>query len=275
MSEPVETPRIILAYRALCEDTLHDDRPWHDLRFVALDSETTGLDPRRDRLITIGAIAVVGGDILLGDAFEIMMPVRHNTASVTVHGITVDEARDGVPEPEALEAFLAYLGAGVIVGHHILHDITALNVAYQRHFGFELRNRFLDTMDLTLHLERDGALRQDTRIEGFLARPAMPAVRYRAARPPHGGRRRLHHGAGVSAAAAAGAHGGAETPLVRWPSRSRWRARPVAAELRVEEHRAYHSARFRSSGATGPAACTIDRTTGGGPKQNPSEGRWR
>ena len=167
MSEPVETPRIILAYRALCEDTLHDDRPWHDLRFVALDSETTGLDPRRDRLITIGAIALVGGDILLGDAFEIMMPLRHNTASVTVHGITVDEARDGVPEPEALEAFLAYLGAGVIVGHHILHDITALNVAYQRHFGFELRNRFLDTMDLTLHLERDGALRQDTRIEGF------------------------------------------------------------------------------------------------------------
>ena len=166
MSEPAPAP-FIRAYRALLDDMPHDDAPWDDIRFVALDSETTGLDPRRDRLITIGAVAIVGGDIRLDDAFEIMMPVRYNAASVTVHGITVDEARDGVPEPEALEACLDYLGAGVIVGHHILHDITALNVAYERHFGLELQNRFLDTMDLTLHLEREGALPQDTRIEGF------------------------------------------------------------------------------------------------------------
>ena len=158
---------IIPAYRRLFDDPLPDDARWEDVRFVALDSETTGLDPRRDRLITIGAVAVVGGDILLCDAFEVMMPVSHNTASVTVHGITVDEAREGVPEPEALEMFLGYLGAGVIVGHHILHDVTALNVACDRHFGLELQNRFLDTMDLTLHLERDGALPEDTRIDGF------------------------------------------------------------------------------------------------------------
>ena len=159
--------RFIRTYRALFDGVWHDDTPWDDVRFVALDSETTGLDPRRDNLITIGAVAIVGGDIRLDDAFEIMMPVRYNAASVTVHGITVDEARDGVAEPEALGAFLGYLGAGVIVGHHILHDITALNVACERHFGLELQNRFLDTMDLTLHLERDGRLPQNTRIEGF------------------------------------------------------------------------------------------------------------
>ena len=163
MSDP-EPASFIDVYEALFRDTLRDDTPWHDVRFVALDSKTTGLDPRRDRLITIGAVAVVGGDILLDDAFEIMMLVRYNTSSVAVHGITRDEARGGVPEPEAL---LGYLGTGVIVGHHILHDITALNVAYDRHFGIELRNRFLDTMDLTLHLERDGALPENTRIEGF------------------------------------------------------------------------------------------------------------
>ena len=166
MSDPEPAP-FIGVYQALFRDTLRDDTPWDEVRFVALDSETTGLDPRRDRLITIGAVAVVGGDILLDDAFEIMMPVRYNTSSVTVHGITRDEARDGLSEPEALEALLDYLGTGVIVGHHILHDITALTLACNRHFGIELRNRFLDTMDLTLHLERDGVLPENTRIEGF------------------------------------------------------------------------------------------------------------
>ena len=34
--------------------------------------------------------------------------------------------------------FLAYLGGGVIVGHHIGHDIEALNCACERHFGFHL-----------------------------------------------------------------------------------------------------------------------------------------
>ena len=163
MSDPEPVP-FIGAYQALFQDTRGDDTPWDDIRFVALDSETTGLDPRRDRLITIGAVAVVGGDILLDDAFEIMMPVRYNSASVTVHGITRDYARDGLPEPEAL---LGYLRTGVIVEHHMLHDVTALNVAYDRHFGIELRNRFIETMDLTLHLERDGALPENTRIEGF------------------------------------------------------------------------------------------------------------
>ena len=84
MSDP-RPPRFIGAYQALFRDTPRDDTRWDDIRFVALDSETTGLDPRRDRLITIGAVAVVGGDILLDDAFEVMMPVRYNTASVTVH----------------------------------------------------------------------------------------------------------------------------------------------------------------------------------------------
>jgi DNA polymerase-3 subunit epsilon len=160
-------PPAIVAYQARFNRPLGDDAPWDSVRFVALDSETTGLNPQRDSLITVGAVAVIGGDILLQDAFEIMMPIRYNNASVTVHGITVDEARGGVPEPEALEAFLDCLGDGVIVGHHILHDITALNVACDRHFGMALQNRFLDTMDLTLHLERDGALPDNMQIAGF------------------------------------------------------------------------------------------------------------
>jgi len=144
-----------------------EQTPTEEVRFVVLDTETTGLDPRRDRLITIGAVAVKAGEIVLADSFEAMLKVAYNSSSVTVHGITREEAREGMDEPDALESFLEYLRDGVIVGHHIGHDVATLNAGYERHFGFNLKNRFLDTMDLTLGLQRDGAFAGGDRVQGF------------------------------------------------------------------------------------------------------------
>ena len=45
----------------------------------------------------------------------------------------------------------------MIVGHHIGHDVATFNAGYERHWGFQMLNRSLDTMDLALRLERDGA----------------------------------------------------------------------------------------------------------------------
>lgn len=155
------------AHAAWFEHTWADSTPLDQVRFVVLDCETTGLDPRRDRIITIGAVAVEQGEILLDDSFEVLLPVAYNNASVTVHGITRDEARDGMEEPAALAHFLDYLRDGVIVGHHIGHDIQSVNCACERHFGFTLRNRSLDTMDLTLHLRDDGAFAGRPMAQGF------------------------------------------------------------------------------------------------------------
>ena len=154
-------------YQRHFDTTWSDHTPADRVRFVALDSETTGLNPVTDRLITIGAVAVLNGDIVLEDSFETLLRVDRNTAAVEVHGITRDETRAGLDEPEALRQFLSYLRDGVIVGHHIGHDISTLNAACQRHWGFELRNRSLDTMDLTLHLERSGAFAHRERIREF------------------------------------------------------------------------------------------------------------
>ena len=154
-------------YQRHFDATWNDQTPINRVRFVALDSETTGLNPLTDRIITIGAVAVQDGDILLEDSFEALLRVERNTAAVTVHGITRDETRSGLDESDALRLFLDYLQDGVIVGHHIGHDISTLNAGYQRHWGFDLMNRSLDTMDLTLHLERSGAFADRERIREF------------------------------------------------------------------------------------------------------------
>ena len=154
-------------YLAAFQDSWADDTPIGQVRFVVLDTETMGPDPRRDRLITIGAVAVRDGEILLDDAFEALLKVAYNSSSVTLHGITREEALVGMNEPDALMSFLDYLRDGVIVGHHIGHDIQALNCACERHFNLKLRNRYLDTMDLTLHLREDGAFLDRPVPEGF------------------------------------------------------------------------------------------------------------
>lgn len=163
MSEPA----FLESYLRHFERTYTDETPSDQVRFILLDSETTGLDPRKDRLITIGAVSVIAGDIILEDVFDSLLQLEFNSAAVTVHGVTRQESREGVEEPEALEQFLAYLKDGVIVGHHIGHDVSTLNAGYERHWGFELKNRSLDTMDLTLNLERDGAFAGEAAIEDF------------------------------------------------------------------------------------------------------------
>jgi DNA polymerase-3 subunit epsilon len=160
----VTEPLFISRYRQCFENTWKDQSPIDNVRFVILDSETTGLNPRTDRIISIGAVAVQNGEIFLNDSFEALLKLSHNTSAVTVHGITRDETLRGMEEPKALEKFLEYLRDGVIAGHHIGHDVTAFNAGYERHWGFHMLNRSLDTMDLTLHLEKAGA---------FSGRPAI------------------------------------------------------------------------------------------------------
>jgi len=157
-------PAFIARYRARLQHTWADDTPIDEVRFVVLDSETTGFDARNDRIVTIGAVAVQHQEIVLADSFESLLKITHNTSAVTVHGVTRDESERGVEEPVALELLLEYLKDGVIVGHHIGHDIAALNAAYERHWSFTLSNRWIDTLLLSLLLQQDGA---------FAGRPAI------------------------------------------------------------------------------------------------------
>ena len=160
-------PPFLDRYRACFDTTWTDDTPIDRVRFVVLDSETTGLDPKTDRLITIGAVAVQQGEIVIEDSFEAMLKVA------TQHQRRHRARRDPTTRPpwgwknRGAAGFLDYLRDGVIVGHHIGHDVGILDAGFQRHWGFHMSNRSLDTMDLTLHLEKDGAFSDRPPIRHF------------------------------------------------------------------------------------------------------------
>jgi DNA polymerase-3 subunit epsilon len=155
-----------------------DDAPIEAVRFVVLDCETTGLDPRHHRIVSIGAVGIRDGEIDLGDTYEALLRVRHNTAATLVHGITRTESRAGLSEPDALAGLLAYLGDGVIVGHHIRYDLAMIEAALARHVDAVgdavLYNQRIDTADLTRRLAADGAFSEaaapsDLSLDGLCA----------------------------------------------------------------------------------------------------------
>jgi DNA polymerase-3 subunit epsilon len=153
--------RALASYVDRFSHSWRDDAPIDAVRFVVLDCETTGLDPRHHRIVSIGAVGMRDGQIDLGDTYEALLRVRHNTAATLVHGITRAETRTGLSEPEALAGLLAYLGDGVIVGHHIRYDLAMIQSALTRHASAAgdaiLYNRRIDTADLTRRLAADGA----------------------------------------------------------------------------------------------------------------------
>src|SRR5687767_13434720 len=152
MSQSIET------YRQAFAATWSDDTPWSQVRFVVVDSETTGFSPVLDRILTIGAVVVQDGEIRLDDSFDALLKVTGDVGPVDVHGVTPDRSERGYGEAEALERFLGYLRDGVIVGHHIGHDVSMLDAGLER-MGTDVRllNRALDTADLALFLNQDGA----------------------------------------------------------------------------------------------------------------------
>lgn len=172
----------IQLYRESEAVTWPDDTRVEEVRFVVLDSETTGLDPKKDRIVTIGAVVVQQGQILLDDQYEAVIKFDYNTASVVVHGVTREAAQEeGMEEVDALREFLAYLRNGIIVGHHIGFDVEIFSERCQQRFGLSLFNRWLDTMELTLHLEDRGAFpgedeneRKDFSLDGLCRRFNIP-----------------------------------------------------------------------------------------------------
>jgi DNA polymerase-3 subunit epsilon len=162
MSPSIET------YKQAFASTWGDDTPVEKVRFVVLDSETTGFSPVLDRILTIGAVVVQDGEIRLDDSFDALLRVTGDVGPVDVHGVTPEQSRGGYDESEALDRFLGYLGDGVIVGHHIGHDVSMLDAGLER-MGADVRllNRALDTADLTLYLNQDGAF-TDVKLPGHI-----------------------------------------------------------------------------------------------------------
>ena len=117
-----------------------------EARYVVVDVESTGLDLQKDRLIAIGAVAVVNGRIDLAQGFEVVLRQDQYSSreNILIHGISGEVQREGQSPAEALLDFLEFLGPSPLVAFHVAFDRTMIVRAMKAYLGFSLKHPWLD-----------------------------------------------------------------------------------------------------------------------------------
>lgn len=122
------------------------DRPLADLRWVVVDTESSGLDPRQDRLLSIGACAIDHHKLHLAEVFTVSLrqPSPSAEDNILVHGITGSAQLSGEDPAAALLGFLQFLRDDLPVAFHAVFDATLLARAVRAHLGAKLRTTWFD-----------------------------------------------------------------------------------------------------------------------------------
>ncbi|RLA05614.1 MAG: hypothetical protein DRQ47_00715 [Gammaproteobacteria bacterium] len=109
-----------------------------EAQLIAVDFETTGLDPDQDEIISMGFCPIKNSAIPLADCIHLVVNTERNLTSenVAIHGLTDDVLSAGISQKQALMKFIELTENKIIVAHH--HNI-------ERAFIQKLANKILGT----------------------------------------------------------------------------------------------------------------------------------
>jgi DNA polymerase III subunit epsilon len=128
---------------------------WRDARFIAIDVETTGLDPKADEVISYAGIPIAGARIVTAESVHGLVHPRSAStgASTRIHGLRDRDLAGAPTAPEALEPLAALMPGRIPVVHAQWVERTFLRKA-----GCPLPRRIVDTALLwrLLSIERGG-----------------------------------------------------------------------------------------------------------------------
>ncbi|SMP42726.1 DNA polymerase-3 subunit epsilon [Desulfonatronum zhilinae] len=128
------------------------DKPLTEYEFVVFDTELTGLNERRDEVVSIGAVRIREMRIDLQNCFyTCIQPNQYVPKSSTlIHRITPCQTEEAPKLETVLPEFVSFCGQALLVGHNIGLDIGFMNRALKKHLGGALHNPCLDTMRLAM-----------------------------------------------------------------------------------------------------------------------------
>lgn len=140
--------------------------PLDELRYVVLDTEMTSLDRRSNRLLSIGAIAMDGAKIRVGEQFyRVVNPgVPVPAETVVIHRLRSEDVESGEPCAKALEDLCQFVQGSILVGHFVHLDLKLLKKEMDA-TGHKMNNPAVDTARVHQWLLRRGPYAEDLHIQ--------------------------------------------------------------------------------------------------------------
>lgn len=157
-------------------------RDVEQVEIVSMDLETTGLDARRDQILSIGWVVIRGLRVVLGTARHHILRVRGPIpeSSAVLHGITDDRAARGMELEAVLPELLQVLTGRILLAHYSRLEQRFLDAACQRCYGGPFLAPTIDTLVLAQRvLERRNHTIQtgDLRLFALGRRFGLPAYK--------------------------------------------------------------------------------------------------
>ena len=132
-------------------DHIDPKSPAESYSYTAIDIETTGLDLKTSRIVSIGALKIEKGRIRLGKRLTLLVNPgkKISIESIKIHGIVPSSIKDAPGGKTAIDQFLAFIGQDILIGHKVGFDLNFLNKLMTARHGFPLQNLVIDTFSLS------------------------------------------------------------------------------------------------------------------------------
>jgi len=199
LAQSAQDPRLENFYAA---GAVSGDTPVQDVPLLALDVETTGLDPATDGIVSVGLVPMSLDRIWASQGRHWLVKPRVPLAdeAVTFHGITHQQLRQAPDLDEVLGELLSIMAGKVMVVHCRDIERQFLDQALRRRIGEGIEFPVIDTMELEARLHRRPRPWW-RRLWGPAPQPL--SIRLAASRARYGlPRYRLHHALSDSLASA-------------------------------------------------------------------------
>jgi len=152
------------------------NRPISEVNFLVLDIEMTGLDYKKDEMVSIGVIPIIKGQIQPKYAQYKLLKIKGSVGqSAIIHGVHDRDLTTALETSEIIEWLLPKCQNKVLVAHHALLDIQFLEHALLK-IGMPVHQLF--AVD-TLQLEKQRLFRKEQFIKTGELRLNACRERYR------------------------------------------------------------------------------------------------